>query len=226
MTTSPPHLPTAAPLLAALEQLGPSPALTWYAREGRTELSGAVLANWLIKSIEHLDGEIALAPGASAIIDMPVHWKSAVLRLALLSLGAHVGAPGNEDTPSGAGMIDVLVTDTPGSSLADGADQVLAVEPVSLAMRFGGDLPALAHDWVQEVRGHPDQLQVALPRWSGPQPREVDPSSAIVVDGDGGRAGELALMLGAWLHGGRVLAPAAAITAEQYAAEGIARPRR
>ncbi|WP_422115085.1 hypothetical protein [Brachybacterium sp. UNK5269] len=62
---------TARLLLGALERSGPNPALAWYGEAARIELSGHVLANWVIKSIGHLHDEIALEPGETVVLDLP-----------------------------------------------------------------------------------------------------------------------------------------------------------
>lgn len=195
MTTAIPSPRTGALLLRALEQSGPRPALAWYGEASRIELSGHVLANWVIKSIGHLHDEIDLAPGELVVLDLPPHWKRLALALAAWSLGAEVvvvdraegadgagadgvgadGADGADGvTVEGAESIEqprVVITDRPDSALAEDADEVLAVEAVSLAPRWPGELPALVHDWLSEVRGSSDQLGIALPDWSGPAPR-------------------------------------------------------
>lgn len=201
-------------LLAALEARGPHPALVWYADEGRTELSGHVLANWIIKSANHLGEEIMLEPGEQVVLDLPPHWKRLVLAFAAWSLGATV------DVPDGDGIerdVRVLATERVESDAAADADELLALHPVSLSLRFTGDLPALAHDWAQEVRGHADHLTADLADWSGPIPG-TDPGHTLLIPGDGIACA--ADVLGAWLHGRGVVGPADVVTPEQAEAEG------
>ncbi|MDO5661985.1 MAG: hypothetical protein Q4G40_04750, partial [Brachybacterium sp.] len=81
---------TGRALLGALTARGPQPALIWYGPEGRTELSGAVLANWLIKSVNHLADEVMLDAGDAVTLQMPAHWKRFVLATAARMLGAEV----------------------------------------------------------------------------------------------------------------------------------------
>ncbi|MDN5601654.1 MAG: hypothetical protein L0G52_14105, partial [Brachybacterium sp.] len=171
----PPSPRTGAQLLTALEQMGPRPVLAWYGEAARIELSGHVLANWVIKSIGHLHDEIDLAPGDAVVLDLPPHWKRLALALASWSLGAAVTVLEREAESASSGKLPdgveeprVVVTDQPDSSLAESADEVLALEAVSLAPRYSGELPPLVHDWLAEVRGSSDRLGVALPAWSGP----------------------------------------------------------
>ncbi|EWS80787.1 hypothetical protein BF93_01520 [Brachybacterium phenoliresistens] len=159
----------AARLLGALEALGPRPALAWHGEPGRVELSGHVLANWIVKSVNHLDQELLLSPGDLVVIDLAPHWKRLVLAVAAWSLGARV-VPADALGPGEAAR--VAVTDRPEAGPAADAEEVLAVDAVSLAMRFSGTLPPLAHDWVQEVRAHADVLVAVLPAWSGPEIHE------------------------------------------------------
>ena len=74
--------PTAV-LLEPLEALGPLPALAWHGEAARIELSGHVLANWVIKAIGHLHDEVALGQGDVVVLDLPPHWKRLVLALAV-----------------------------------------------------------------------------------------------------------------------------------------------
>lgn len=229
-------------LLAALERTGPRPALAWYGEASRIELSGHVLANWVIKSVGHLHDEIALTPGAAVVMDVPPHWKRLVLALAVWSLGGGITAA--EETRSTAfiphrdqAMPDLLITDRPDDGPVENADEVLAVDAVSLAPRFSGALPPLVHDWAQEVRASPDHLSVPLPHWSGPAPaaggaaahrpnavdRADDAPVRLLVEQDG--LEELPHVLAALLSGGGIVGPAGSMSARQVADEQVtARP--
>ena len=219
MTTAP-SLRRGTELLAALESLGPRPALAWHEEGGRIELSGHVLANWVIKAIGHLDAEVALQSGDLLVLDLPPHWKRLVLALAGWSLGARVEIlpTGADDVPDDG--IRVLATDRPGSDLADDAEEVLALAAVSLAPRFAGELPPLVHDWAQEVRAHPDRLAAALPTWSGPQPGgDHEGVPRLLVPGDG--LGQVGAALGAWLAGGGIVGPAEGLDERAVADEAV-----
>lgn len=231
---------TGANLLRSLERTGPRPALAWYGEASRIELSGHVLANWVIKSIGHLHDEIALEPGDHLVLDLPPHWKRLALALAAWSLGAEVtvlergpeadaaeGAAGVESAgASGAAgphtpdAPRVLVTDRPDTPLAESADEVLALEAVSLAPRYSGELPPLVHDWLSEVRGSSDLLGVALPAWSGPAPEQASAGvPRLQVAGDG--LATAPQTLAALLAGGGIVGPASAVTARQAEDEGV-----
>lgn len=256
MSTDPaPLTDTGARLLQALERTGPRPALAWHGEAARIELSGHVLANWVIKAIGHLHDEIALEPGDVVVVDLSPHWKRLALVLAARALGAEVtvhertgGAP--DDDPA-APVPDqepaVLITDRPGSALAQSADEVLALEAVSLAPRWPGALPPLVHDWLAEVRSSSDRLGIELPGWSGPAPQAAPASPEVaggpgetvqdravqdlavpqdaaapprlLLDGDGLSA--LPHVLGALLAGGGIVCPAAAVTPRAAQEEGV-----
>src|SRR5699024_7548407 len=98
--STPPRTPNgSAPrwaLLSALESTGPRPALAWYGEAARIELSGHVVANWVIKAIGHLHDEIALDPDDEVVVDLPPHWKRLTLAVACWALGARVTVLGRE----------------------------------------------------------------------------------------------------------------------------------
>lgn len=234
-------LPPSAPwlpgdLLAALEATGPLPALVWHGEDGRTELSGRVLANWVVKATNHLSDEVALTADDALVLDLPAHWKRLVLALAGWSLGAHVAiasrrasGPGSDGPVAVTGQTVVATDDGDGEPAAE-ADEVLVLEPVALSLRAPGGLPALAHDWAQEVRGAGDALGVAVGPWSGPVPRATTSAgtsspgagdAALLVEGDGADEGaDAALMIGAWLRGARVVGPAGSVDEASRRAEG------
>lgn len=232
-------------LLSTLERSGPNPALAWYGEAARIELSGHVLANWVIKTIGHLHDELALEPGDTVVLDLPAHWKRLVLAIAAWSLGAEVTvldgrgaavsaeADLSAEQPAGAPAAvpqepRVVATDRPESPLAQSADELLVLEPVSLTPRYSGHLPALAHDWVSEVRAHPDQLGVILPAWSGPAPEQStseqsEPAAGtpprLLVPEDG--CGSMPAVLHALLTGGGIVSPSALVTERQASDEAV-----
>lgn len=224
---------TGRELLDALAELGPRPALTWFGADGRTELSGRVLGNWVIKAANHLADEIALSRGDALVLDLPPHWKRLVLALAGWTTGAEVRVldrdPATASTapvpPADVDGMLIVATDRPGTELADAAEELLVLDAVSLALRASMPLPPLAHDWAQEVRGAGDVLALAPGPWSGPvvAPATAADEGAEVLIGSDGADGssDVSAMLGAWLRGARVLGPVAAIDDATRAAEGI-----
>ncbi|MCL6423957.1 hypothetical protein Bequi_11300 [Brachybacterium sp. JHP9] len=214
-------------LLAALEALGPRPALVWHGDEGRVELSGHVLANWIIKSVNHLAEEIALGPGDRVVLALDPHWKRLVIAIAAWGLGGEVviGEHGAAADPLDATVADpahLLVASDPGQlgqQQVDAAEETMLLELRSLSRRHPSPLPALAHDWVSEVRACADALTVPLGYWSGPAAE--DPGTRLLVEADGLAAP--GATLGALQSGRGIVGPRAAISAAQADAEG-ARP--
>ena len=138
-------------LMTALRS-GPStsPRLTWYGPDAeRVELSGRVLDNWVAKTSNLLQDELDAEPGTRLRLDLPAHWKSAILALAAWQLGMEV-------VFDDAGA-DLLATADPAAGAAQGAfDAVLAVALPALAMRWAGELPTGVVDYAAEVRSHGD----------------------------------------------------------------------
>jgi uncharacterized protein (TIGR03089 family) len=98
------------------------------------------------------------------LIDLPVHWRTAVWVLACRLVGA-VPVLGAAGSP-GAAEADVVVTDRPGAH--PGADQLVAQPLAALAARWPGDLPPGALDAAVAVRGQGD-VHVALHRGTDPE---------------------------------------------------------
>ncbi|GAB2547169.1 TIGR03089 family protein [Brachybacterium huguangmaarense] len=226
MTPVSPSGDAAARLLRALEERGPRPALVWYAEEGRTELSGHVLANWVIKSIGHLADDVGLVAGDDLVLDLPPHFKRLVLALAGWSLGLSVRIV--DDATDAAGLADggggtlAVATDRPDSAQAGAADEVLALEARALSLAFGGELPPLARDWAQEMRGSSDRLTARLGPWSGPDPVDAPGSGAVLADSDGAAVtADAASVLGALLVGRTVVGPSGSVDAAAARSEGV-----
>ena len=146
-------VPDVASLLARLAADGGRPRLTWYGDDGeRVELSGAVLANWASKTVNLLVEEFDAAPGITVVVDLPVHWRTAVWALAAWRTGTTVALP-----DAGVAAPDVVVTDTPGQWADGGADLVVVSLP-ALARRYDGDLPPGAIDAASAVMTYGDAI--------------------------------------------------------------------
>lgn len=98
------------------------PRLTWYGPESeRVELSGRVLANWVIKAANMLTAEADVEPGARVRLDLPPHWRTLVWALGTWTAGGEVVLPsetGDDEDP-----VDEYV-----SPFDDGLDDDLADE--------------------------------------------------------------------------------------------------
>jgi uncharacterized protein (TIGR03089 family) len=216
-------VPDVASLLARLAADGGRPRLTWYGDDGeRVELSGAVLANWASKTVNLLVEEFDAGPGTRVVVDLPVHWRTAVWALAAWRAGATVAVP-----DAGTAHPDVVVTDGPDRWADAGADLVVVSLP-ALARRYDGDLPAGAIDaasavmtygdaigWVPEV----DPGQEALVTAAGAVGHEnlvPEPGDAarLLVDGRRTVADVLRDLLGIWAGGGSAVLTSATTAAE------------
>ncbi|WP_069884100.1 TIGR03089 family protein [Streptomyces luteocolor] len=147
------------------------PLVTFYddATGERVELSVATFANWVAKTANLLQGDLAAEPGDRAVLLLPAHWQTAVWLLACASVGVVADVGGD---PASAD----LVVSGPDSLEAARA---CSGERVALALRpLGGRFPqppAGFADYAVEVPGQGDRFAPYAP---------VDPDeTALVVDG-------------------------------------------
>jgi uncharacterized protein (TIGR03089 family) len=222
-------VPDVASLLARLAADGGRPRLTWYGDDGeRVELSGAVLANWASKTVNLLVEEFDAAPGTRVVVDLPVHWRTAVWALAVWRTGATVALP-----EADLGHPDVVVTSSP-DRWADARAELVVVSLPALARRYDGDLPPGAIDaasavmtygdaigWVPEVDPDQDALVTAAGAVGHkdlvPEPGD---GARVLVDGRGAVADVLRDLLGIWAGGGSVVLTSATTAAALDADSG------
>lgn len=153
MLNAPPTL-----LAAALSRDPSSPLITYYddASGERTELSATTFANWVAKTANLLHDELDVEPGERVCLLLPAHWQTAVLLLAIWSIGAVPTM-----TPAGA---DLVVADEPSLPLAVGAG-ARDVLGLSLAPMNGRltSAPSGVVDYAAEVLGAGDHFDAAAP---------------------------------------------------------------
>lgn len=149
--------------LASLVSSGPHPRLLWSNADGeRLELSGRVTANWAVKIANLLLEEVDAEPGTHVLLDLPVHWRTAVWALGTWLTGATVVLP----VPGAAlgevpdGGVDVIVTTSPHEWVGK-ADLVVAVALPALALSWAGDLPSGVLDGASDAAGYGDALGIA-----------------------------------------------------------------
>lgn len=163
---------TPADLLRSALAADPArPLVTFYddATGERVELSVATFANWVAKTANLLQGDLAAAPGDRLALLLPAHWQSAVWLLACSSVGVCVEAGGD---PAGADLV-VSGPDTLEEARAcSGERMALALRP--LGGRFPQPPVGFA-DYAVEVPGQGDRFAPYAP---------VDPDApALVVGG-------------------------------------------
>ncbi len=222
------------------------PRLTWYGDDGeRIELSGAVLDNWVSKTTNLLVEEFDAAPGVTVLLDLPVHWRTAVWALAAWRCGATVRVPAPDaaaGSPTDA-PADVVVTATPERHA--GARDVVAVALPALARTFGGSLPAGAVDAASAVMTYADVVLAApapdpaapaleagdecvahrdLFAWAAGTAASAAPGARVLVRGDVPLPDALRRLLAVWAAGGSVVLTSAA-TAAALEADAARRER-
>jgi uncharacterized protein (TIGR03089 family) len=151
---------TPADLLDSVLAADPArPLLTFYddATGERVELSAATFANWVAKTANLLQGDLAAEPGDRLALLLPAHWQTAVWLIAA----------------SAAGVVADLGGDAAGSDLAvagpDTLEQARACsgERVALSLRpMGGRFPRPPEgflDYAVEVPGQGDRFTPFAP---------------------------------------------------------------
>ncbi|MER7943875.1 TIGR03089 family protein [Streptomyces sp. NPDC094458] len=163
---------TPADLLRSALAADPArPLVTFYddATGERVELSVTTFANWVAKTANLLQGDLAAEPGDRLALLLPAHWQSAVWLLACSSVGVVAEVQGD---PASA---DLVVS---GPDTLDRA-RACRGERVALALRpLGGRFPQAPEgfaDYAVEVPGQGDRFAPYAP---------VDPAApALSVDG-------------------------------------------
>ncbi|MET8946910.1 TIGR03089 family protein [Streptomyces sp. NPDC004542] len=147
------------------------PLVTFYddATGERVELSVATFANWVAKTANLLQGDLAAGPGDRVALLLPAHWQTAVWLLACSSVGVIADVAGD---PAAA---DVVVS---GPDSLDAA-RACRGERIALALRpLGGRFPQPPQgfvDYAVEVPGQGDRFTPFSP---------VDPEEpALIVAG-------------------------------------------
>lgn len=199
-----------------------SPRLTWYGgASSRIELSGHVLATWVLKTTQALDDLAGAGTGTRVLLDLPAHWRTATWALGTWTAGACVVLPagdGSGGSVDGA-PVDVVVTDHPQRHEAFATDGgvVLAQAMDDLALRWQGEplRPGIV-DAAAEVMTYPDQVaSLPVPDVSDPALVTADdavPFAALPTWASGRNQSRLlATTHGSGGHPSRVLASTASL---------------
>ncbi|WP_136609453.1 TIGR03089 family protein [Sinomonas albida] len=201
-----------------------APRLTWYGPDGeRVELSGRVLDNWAAKSSNLLVEELDAEPGTRFRLDLPAHWKSAVLALAGWQAGGvlvdgdadivFTTEPGQESAGQASAGQASAGQVSPGAThvaVALGALELAfpgALEPgqvdyVALVRQFADSFdpldPPSADDGAARLGGEEFSQAGLLERFAAP----YEPGARVLVDASRPLREVLAALLGAWAAGG------------------------
>ncbi|MEN2742986.1 TIGR03089 family protein [Sinomonas halotolerans] len=235
----------ASTILDLLHQLragnSASPRLTWYGPDGeRVELSGRVLDNWVAKTSNFLTEELDAERGTRVRIDLPGHWKSAVLALAAWQAGAVVVDDGDADLVFTAAPDAGAGAGTQAQTPAGTGTQVAVALP-ALAMSFPGPLPAGTLDYAALVRQFADSYEPFDPPLGSDEALRTAGSSytqsalmsgfasgaparaRVLVGADGSLPQVLAGLLGAWAADGSAVLvhPAVEVTDHLLATEQV-----
>lgn len=221
---------TVTSLLDRLTATGGRPALTWYGDGGeRIELSGAVLGNWVAKTVNLLVEEFDAGPGTDVVVDLPVGWRQTVWALAAARCGAAVTLrdPHSDAAALGTTDADVVVTSRPDAWSGSTAELVAVALP-ALARRFDGDLPPGTIDAAaavmtygdvigyDPVAGRPPSL-AGLPgaeRTESTEGAAAGPAGRTLVHGDRPVTTVLGEIVEVWVGGGSVVLTSAGTARE------------
>ncbi|MET8688231.1 TIGR03089 family protein [Streptomyces sp. NPDC004732] len=158
-------------LRSALASDPARPLVTFYddATGERVELSVATFANWVAKTANLLQGDLAAEPGDRAVLLLPAHWQTAVWLLACSSVGVVADVGGD---PAAADLVVSGPDSLDAARACSGERMALALRP--LGGRFPQPPVGFA-DYAVEVPGQGDRFAPYAP---------VDPDeTALVVDG-------------------------------------------
>ena len=142
---------TARPLITAYDD----------ATGERTELSVTTFANWVAKTANLLQDDLAVEPGQRVSLNLPLHWQAAVWLQACWAVGLHAVSA---DSPAD---IVVVSYDSGGPGHADSgaAEHVVALGlgPMGLPRRDAAAPAGTTCDYDREVHSHGDRFVAYAP---------------------------------------------------------------
>jgi uncharacterized protein (TIGR03089 family) len=148
-----------ASLLATAVRRDPAgPLLTYYddTTGERTELSATTVANWVAKTANLLRDDLDVEAGDSVAVQLPAHWQTGVVLLALWSIGA---LPTAQPVADGVAVTDETRAD---AALQAGARDVLALSLRPMNAPLPRPLPGVV-DYAAEVLSAGDVLTGTRP---------------------------------------------------------------
>jgi len=129
------------------------PFVTFYddANSERVELSFATFDNWVAKTANMINEDLAAQPGDRFALLLPTHWQTAVWLVACWTTGM-VAGPGLD--PTEADHVVCAPEDLERAMTCPGG--VVVVRPVGARLPQG--LPPGVYDYAAEVPAYPDQF--------------------------------------------------------------------
>lgn len=161
---------TPADLISALLTRATMPALVWYGKSERIELSGKVVAMHISKLVGYLLNDLAVSEDTRLVIDLPIHWKTLLWQLAGYASGCQVSSAGTD-----LSWEDIVVTNAPTDSPGQGVHLALNLD--SLALSWNGSLPAGYDDATAAPMRFADTIDTSILS-STPLPAVVPPEHA------------------------------------------------
>lgn len=119
--------------------------------QARVELSGATIDLWVSKAVNLLRLDLDLPPGAPVAVELPLHWMTTVIVMAVWESGADVVLPLG-------GPPDLVFGTEPGP----GQRILVTLDPLGLGGGTGAGIRFPA-----DVRGQPDRLVLPPPAPGG-----------------------------------------------------------
>ena len=131
------------------------PWLICYGIDERVELTGHVLSMWLAKIAGLITSESTQGDGVH--VGLPPHWRTVAWTCGAWLAGRGV-LLGDEEEIATAGLTPELSVAFTAERLCDEAEVQVLVPPASLALRWPGELPALALDGAADLMHYPDHF--------------------------------------------------------------------
>ena len=131
------------------------PWLICYGIDERIELTGHVLSMWLTKIAGLITSESTQGDGVH--VGLPPHWRTVAWTCGAWLAGRGV-LLGDEEEIATAGLTPELSVAFTAERLCDEAEVQVLVPPASLALRWPGELPALALDGAADLMHYPDHF--------------------------------------------------------------------
>ena len=131
------------------------PWLICYGIDERVELTGHVLSMWLAKIAGLITSESTQGDGVH--VGLPPHWRTVAWTCGAWLAGRGV-LLGDEEEIATAGLTPELSVAFTAERLCDEAEVQVLVPPASLALRWPGEIPALALDGAADLMHYPDHF--------------------------------------------------------------------